>query len=114
MGKEGARQFREQIYETYIQESDIARIAGLGFNCVRIPINHRVLEDDERPFVYKESGWKILDRSLDFRHDAAPCRHRCAVLIVAWLRGHVFNKTNASTGVVNRPQTVIAPHAGCP
>ncbi|MBI2093701.1 MAG: cellulase family glycosylhydrolase [Candidatus Omnitrophica bacterium] len=64
VGTEEVKHFQQQVYEKFIGERDIERMSALGFNMVRIPINHRLLEEDENPFVYKESGWQILDRVL--------------------------------------------------
>jgi endoglucanase len=66
LGEEGARDFRRRIYESYITEADIARIAQLGFNSVRVPFNYRMFEDDAAPFVYDPDAWAILDRVLDW------------------------------------------------
>ncbi len=65
-GAEGAQQFREAIYREFITEPDIQRIAQMGFNVVRVPFNHTVLEDDANPYRYKASGWEILDRLLSW------------------------------------------------
>lgn len=66
VGPEKALWFREQVYQTYITELDIQMIAEMGFNVVRVPFNHTILEDDDQPFVYKESGWLLLDQLLDW------------------------------------------------
>lgn len=66
VGADEMASFEQQIYQNFITEADIARIANLGFNVVRLPINHRLLEDDDQPFVYKQSGWDILDQFLDW------------------------------------------------
>jgi aryl-phospho-beta-D-glucosidase BglC (GH1 family) len=34
-------------------------------NCIRIPFNHRHFEDDLNPGVYKEAGFRALDRIVD-------------------------------------------------
>ena len=44
--------------------TDIKMIAEMGFNVVRVPFNHTILEDDNKPFEYKASGWKLLDQLL--------------------------------------------------
>lgn len=43
-GAAGADQFRERFRDAYITEADIARIAELGFNSVRVPFNHDHLD----------------------------------------------------------------------
>lgn len=64
VGREETERFRQGIYYNFITEQDIKEIAKLGFNVVRIPFNHRLLEDDEKPYVYKASVWKHLDNVI--------------------------------------------------
>jgi hypothetical protein len=66
VGNEEAARFVQRVHEGYIGEEDIAEIARLGFNSVRVPFNHTLLEDDVAPFVYKPSGWAVLDRLLEW------------------------------------------------
>ncbi|MGA2489490.1 MAG: cellulase family glycosylhydrolase [Anaerolineales bacterium] len=66
VGTSAAAAFQSQVYANFITEDDIARIAGLGFNAVRLPINARLLEEVSQPFVYKDSGWSILDALLSW------------------------------------------------
>ena len=47
-----------QVYDNFITEADIAKIAAAGFNCVRVPLHNRLFDDD--------TGWKMLDRVLDW------------------------------------------------
>ena len=61
--------FRDSVYKNFITKADIKKISLLGFNVVRIPFNHKILEEDTTPFVYKESGWKILDSVLKWCED---------------------------------------------
>jgi hypothetical protein len=64
-------QFKLDMYGAGITEADIIRIHDLGYNVVRIPINHLLLEDDDDPYVYKQSGWDVLDSILGWcaEHD---------------------------------------------
>lgn len=64
VGEQGALQFRQQVYQHFITERDIELIAQMGFNVVRVPFNHTILEDDAQPHQYKESGWAMLDQLL--------------------------------------------------
>lgn len=48
-------------HESVVSENDIARIAELGFNTVRVPFNYRYFESDLEPFAYRESGFAYLD-----------------------------------------------------
>lgn len=61
VGKEEFEKFQLRVYEDFFTEKDIAAMKKLGFNTVRIPFNHTILEDDENPYHYKESGWNLLD-----------------------------------------------------
>ncbi len=51
-------------FESFIEESDIRRIAGWGMDHVRLPVDYPVLEDDARPCVYKEDGLAHIDQCL--------------------------------------------------
>ncbi len=64
VGTEETENFRRQVYARFITEKDLAAVAALGFNVVRVPINHRLLETDERPYAYLPEGWAVLDRLL--------------------------------------------------
>ena len=64
IGAPAAQDFRNQIYANYITAADFQRIAQLGFNSVRLPINAKILEDDDRPYVYKPSGWDLIDHAV--------------------------------------------------
>jgi endoglucanase len=63
-GKEEADKFRWSVYNNMITEEDIKAISGLCMNVVRVPFNHTLLEDDSNPYVYKEEGFRLLDRLL--------------------------------------------------
>lgn len=44
--------------------ADAGFIAALGLNAVRIPVNYRHLEDDDRPGVIRPEGFVHLDRAV--------------------------------------------------
>ena len=46
LGTTAANNFWAAYRNTYIQEADIRRIAELGFNCIRLPFNSRLLYPD--------------------------------------------------------------------
>ena len=56
VGGRQAEEFRSQVYENFVAEADIQKIAQAGFNCVRVPLHHRLFDGDR--------GWKLLDRML--------------------------------------------------
>lgn len=68
VGQDRATLFWRRFREVFVTEADIAAIAAEGFDHVRLPINSRILVDDDGhrlPF-----GWALLDR------------------LVAWCRTH--------------------------
>ena len=50
--------FKKNVYKSFVTESDIEAISDLGFNVIRVPINHAFLEDPE--------NWSILDNLIDW------------------------------------------------
>jgi endoglucanase len=64
VGQEAVDRFHAQMQENFITEADLQAIAGLGFNSIRLPVNYSILEDDNRPYVYLDSGWRIIDQAL--------------------------------------------------
>ena len=66
VGAEKAQRFRQAVYDNFFSEADVKLMAEVGFNVVRIPFNHTILEDDAQPYVYKDAGWRILDRTLEW------------------------------------------------
>ena len=68
VGVPHTEEFRSRIYENFITEDDIQRIAGAGFNCVRVPLHRSLFEADR--------GWKLLDRLLGWCE-----RHRVYVVL---------------------------------
>ena len=48
-------------FDTFIQERDLERIAGWGFDHVRLPVDYMIFENDEAPGAYIEAGLKHID-----------------------------------------------------
>ncbi|MEU7857514.1 cellulase family glycosylhydrolase [Nonomuraea sp. NPDC049141] len=65
LGEDRAELFFERLLTSFFTERDAALLAGLGVNCVRIPVNYRHLESDQRPFEVIEHGFRHLDRVVD-------------------------------------------------
>lgn len=61
-GTKTVEDFTRQFRETWVTEQDFQNVKRLGFNCVRLPINYRMLEKDS--FKYDERGFRFLDRVL--------------------------------------------------
>lgn len=58
------RKATKEHFEFFITEKDIAQIASWGMDHVRLPIDYMILEDDDKPFEYKEEGFGYVDRCI--------------------------------------------------
>ena len=65
-GSTYAETFWKKYHENYITEADIQRMAELGYNSVRIPINARLFLKEEPGLQWEEEGFLLLDRVIDF------------------------------------------------
>ncbi|MET8004187.1 glycoside hydrolase family 5 protein [Nonomuraea glycinis] len=65
LGEERAALFFDRLLTSFFTDQDAALLADLGMNCVRIPINYRHFESDDRPFEIIEQGFHHLDRVID-------------------------------------------------
>ena len=61
LGPERAGRFFDRLLTRFFEDGDAALLADLGFNCVRIPVNYRHFERDDRPFELLEEGFERLD-----------------------------------------------------
>lgn len=70
IGADAYEAFFEAFYVDFFDEADAAFLASLGLNSMRIPLNYRHFEHDDRPFELIEAGFARLDRvvSLLGRH----------------------------------------------
>ena len=59
----GADAFFERLLDRFFGEEDAAFLAGLGVNCVRLPINQRHFE--AAPFEWLSNGFERLQRAVD-------------------------------------------------
>jgi aryl-phospho-beta-D-glucosidase BglC (GH1 family) len=48
----------------FVGADDIALLADLGVNCVRVPVHYRILEDDDQPFTIRDDAFGHLDRVI--------------------------------------------------
>ncbi|KIH99387.1 glycoside hydrolase family 5 [Streptomonospora alba] len=64
LGEEGYARFFDAFLSGFFAEADAAHLASLGIDSVRIPVNYRHFEDDQRPFELRESGFTHLDRVI--------------------------------------------------
>jgi aryl-phospho-beta-D-glucosidase BglC (GH1 family) len=56
--------YDQRHFKTFIVADDIKRIADWGIDHVRLPVDYPVLEDDDQPGVYKESGFEYIESCL--------------------------------------------------
>jgi endoglucanase len=74
VGSAAATEFWARFQDAFITEADIVRIAESGFDHVRLPINARVIQNDDGSMI--ESGLELIDRLIGW------CRtHRLWVLL---------------------------------
>lgn len=66
LGVEKADFFFERLLDHFFTEADVAAMAALGANALRLPFNYRHFERDDQPFEYLEAGFKRLDQALDW------------------------------------------------
>jgi aryl-phospho-beta-D-glucosidase BglC (GH1 family) len=65
LGEERYELFFERLLTAFFAEEDAKLLADLGMNCVRIPVNYHHFEDDAKPFVIKQDGFRHLDRAIE-------------------------------------------------
>jgi len=63
-GRKEAASFTQAFRSFFITEDDFKKISDIGFNCVRIPFNFSLIEDDKNPFKYNEEGIGFLEKVL--------------------------------------------------
>lgn len=56
--------FDHDHFKTFITKKDIEQIASWGMDHVRLPIDYPVIEDDDKPFAYKEDGFSYVDNCI--------------------------------------------------
>ncbi len=63
-GSKYAEGFWKRFRENYTTETDIRYMAELGYNSVRLPINWRLIMEDEPGIIWKEDGFRLIDQFL--------------------------------------------------
>lgn len=53
-------------FKTFIQYDDIQRIAGWGFDHIRLPVDYPVIEDEKHPRTYLQNGFDYVHACLDW------------------------------------------------
>ena len=64
LGEEKYAFFYDRFLEHFFTEGDARFIRSLGLNLLRLPVNYRHFEDDERPFEIEDEGFRHLDRAV--------------------------------------------------
>lgn len=64
-GEEYAARFWKRYREAYIAEADIALMAEMGYNSIRVPISARLFLEDGPHMQFREEGFLLLDALLD-------------------------------------------------
>jgi hypothetical protein len=62
VGETKAAQFWDEFYDQFIAEADIAAIAQAGFDHVRLPINSRIVMNEDGTLI--EAGFLLIDRLI--------------------------------------------------
>lgn len=66
IGKKGLKEFEEFYRNNFITKEDIKIISERGFNCVRVPFNFRLIENEDGSRRYREDGLRYLDNLVDW------------------------------------------------
>ncbi len=61
LGPEKSAAFWNAYMDSYLSETDMARIRTMGFNHVRLPFSYRHFESDAHPGQWREEGFRRLD-----------------------------------------------------
>ncbi|MBN1870190.1 MAG: cellulase family glycosylhydrolase [Candidatus Omnitrophica bacterium] len=62
LGKNALHAFEDAFRSHFITEGDFKNISRLGFNCIRLPFNGRLVE--KAPFRYDKHGTRFLDQAV--------------------------------------------------
>ena len=62
LGKDALYSFEKKYRGSFIREWDVENISRLGFNCIRVPFNYRLIE--KTPYRYDQQGVRFLDQVI--------------------------------------------------
>lgn len=60
-GQERSDKFFDRFLMEFVDERDFEFLRRIGVNSIRIPFNYKYFIDDQKPFEYKNDGFKYLD-----------------------------------------------------
>ena len=61
-GKNGLDDFTVLFRNNFIREEDFKNISRIGFNCIRLPFNHKLIENQDARFSINKEGLRFLKR----------------------------------------------------
>ena len=64
-GKDRAKAFFDDFMYKFVTSADFELLKKGGINFLRVPFNYRLLIDDQDSSLFREDGFRILDRLLD-------------------------------------------------
>ncbi len=73
VGPDEARAFWTSWRDTYIAREDIRYLKKIGLNSVRVPFNYRLLTPEDRPGVWLDEGFALLDRVIGWCREEGLC-----------------------------------------
>lgn len=65
-GADYAKSFWKKFRKNYVTEKDIALMAAMGYNSVRIPINARLFMEEGPGIKWIDEGFELLDKCIDW------------------------------------------------
>ena len=66
LGEKALSDFVKSFRDTFITEKDIKIIKSWGANCIRVPFNHKLIEQQKSPYGIDRKGLGYLDRVIDW------------------------------------------------
>ena len=66
IGEKDSKKFWQKFLDDYISEADIRHMKELGYNSIRIPFNWRHFFEDEPGIVWKEEGFGLLEKCVNW------------------------------------------------
>jgi endoglucanase len=84
--------YDHEHFKSYITRQDITQIADWGMDHVRLPFDYCVIENDDQPYSYQESGLNYIDNCLSW------CKEKSLNLVLDLHRapGYSFDATLGS------------------
>ncbi|MCL1856594.1 MAG: glycoside hydrolase family 5 protein [Kiritimatiellaeota bacterium] len=70
LGATKAKAFWQAFRENYVTLEDVKYMKAMGHNSIRLPINWALFLEDEPGVVFKEEGFKIIDKAVAWCKEA--------------------------------------------